>query len=136
MQNARSQWMHTIDAKLCSHLMLENSFRNIERQNNYRKPLSQYTWHCDRDPTWGRGSWSPCRPSTCMSTVCDFNCFCSSSLCQVRCADRNICQRFTVWHHEALFDFNIDVVILYKCQVCVCLIVNDFHYNKRAILDI
>ena len=36
MQNARFQLMHTIDAKLCSHLMFENSFRNIERQNNYR----------------------------------------------------------------------------------------------------
>ena len=25
-----------IDAKLCSHLMFQNSFRNIDRQNNYR----------------------------------------------------------------------------------------------------
>ena len=28
--------MHLIDAKLCSHLMFQNSFRNTERQNNYR----------------------------------------------------------------------------------------------------
>ena len=38
MQNARLQRMHTIDTKLCSHLMLQNSFRNIE-QNNYRNCL-------------------------------------------------------------------------------------------------
>ena len=31
--------MHTIDAKLCSHLNSQNSFRNTERQNNYRKFL-------------------------------------------------------------------------------------------------
>ena len=34
-QNARFQLMHTIDAKLCSYLMFQNSFRNVERQNNY-----------------------------------------------------------------------------------------------------
>ena len=39
MQNARFQLMHTFDVKLCSHLMFENSFRNIERQNNYRNFL-------------------------------------------------------------------------------------------------
>ena len=39
MQNARFQRMHTTDAKLCSHLMFENSFRNIERQNNYHNVL-------------------------------------------------------------------------------------------------
>ena len=35
MQNARFQLMCTIDAKLCSHLMFQNSFRNIEQQKNY-----------------------------------------------------------------------------------------------------
>ena len=39
MQNARFQLMHTIDAKFCSHLISQNSFRNIERKNNYRKSL-------------------------------------------------------------------------------------------------
>ena len=39
MQKVRFQLMHTIDAKLCSHLMFQNSFRNIERQNNYRNFL-------------------------------------------------------------------------------------------------
>ena len=39
MQNARFQLMPTIDAKLCSHLMFQNSFRNIKRQNNYRNFL-------------------------------------------------------------------------------------------------
>ena len=39
MQNARFQLMHMVDAKLCSHLMFQNSFRNIERQNNSRNFL-------------------------------------------------------------------------------------------------
>ena len=39
MQNVRFQLMHMIDAKVCSHLMFQNSFRNIERRNNYRNFL-------------------------------------------------------------------------------------------------
>ena len=39
MQSARFPLMHMIDAKLCYHLMFQNSFRNIERQNIYCKFL-------------------------------------------------------------------------------------------------
>ena len=39
MQNTRFQLMHMVDAKLCFHLMVQNSFRNIERQKNYRSFL-------------------------------------------------------------------------------------------------
>ena len=35
IQKARSQLIYTIDAKLCSHWMFQNSFRNTERQNNF-----------------------------------------------------------------------------------------------------
>ena len=31
--------MQMTDAKLCSHLMFQNLFRNTERQNNYRNFL-------------------------------------------------------------------------------------------------
>ena len=34
MQNARFQLIGMIDAKSCSHLMFQNLFRKIERQNN------------------------------------------------------------------------------------------------------
>ena len=35
MQITRFQLMHTTDAKLCSHLMFQNSSQNIERHDNY-----------------------------------------------------------------------------------------------------
>ena len=40
IMNAIFQLMHTIDAKLCSYLMFQNSFRNIQRQNNYHNFLN------------------------------------------------------------------------------------------------
>ena len=124
--------MHKIDVKLCSHLMFENSFRNIERQNNYRKTLAQYIWHCDRDLTWERGSWSPCWPSTCMSTVCGVKCFCSSFWCRGR-APTFDCGTPWLSSYFVFSVLHLRDEILYKCQVCVCLIVSDC---KRAILDI
>ena len=35
MQNARFQLMRAIDAKLCFHLMFQNSFQDIERHKHY-----------------------------------------------------------------------------------------------------
>ena len=62
MQNARFPLMHTIDAKLCYHLMFQNSFQNIERQNIYCKFLDDrlelwpsihiHMYDCDRFAYW------------------------------------------------------------------------------------
>ena len=42
MQIARFQLMAMIDAKLYSHLVFQNSFRNIEKQKSYRNCLGDW----------------------------------------------------------------------------------------------